>query len=277
MSLSSLLLVGAVWAGAANAQLELPAASPQASVSQRVGLTDISVEYASPAVNGRTIWGGLVPWDKIWRTGANASTKITFSRDVTVGGKPVPAGTYSLVTLPTAKGWTLILNRELQLFSGKSYNQTDDVVRVPATFAAGPHHERLMFSFANTTNTTTTLQLEWEKARVGVLIEAGTAAQAKANIQAAADNAWRPLAQAARYLADTEKDLAGALALADRSIAIQSTWYNQWVRADILGRQGKYTEGLAAAQKAWDLGKDDKGFFFKSAVENALKEWKAKS
>src|SRR5689334_1734859 len=94
----------ALAAPSAWAQLELPAPSPAAKVMQRVGLTDISLEYSSPAVKGRKIWGELVPYDKVWRTGANASTKISFSRDVTFGGKPVPAGTYTLVTFPTATG-----------------------------------------------------------------------------------------------------------------------------------------------------------------------------
>lgn len=191
----------------AAAQLKLPDASPSAKVAQDVGLTTISVEYSSPGVKGRKIWGELVPWDQPWRTGANAATKITFSRDVTFGGKPVPAGTYAIVTLPTQKGWTVVLNKDLAFWPGvKAYDATQDLVRVPATTAAIPHRERLAILFSNTTDTDTSLDLEWEKLRVSVPIKADTAAQVQAAIKAELEGAWRTPARAARYEMDTTKD-----------------------------------------------------------------------
>ncbi|HEX7499910.1 MAG TPA: DUF2911 domain-containing protein, partial [Polyangia bacterium] len=96
----------------AYAQPELPRPSPSAKVSQVIGLTEITVDYSCPAVKGRPIWGALVPYDQMWRTGANQATKITFSRDVTFGDKPVPAGTYSLFTIPSKGAWTVILNKK---------------------------------------------------------------------------------------------------------------------------------------------------------------------
>lgn len=272
--MAALLLVSAT---AAFAQPELPSASPAASVSQRVGLTDVSVEYSSPAVKGRKIWGGLVPYNKPWRTGANAATKVTFSRDVTFGGKSVPAGTYSLVTLPTAKGWTVVLSKELGFFSGgKPYDAKHDVVRVQAATSKIPHRERFTVLFANTTDDKTSLDLEWEKLRVSVPIAVDTAAHAQANIAAAVGGAWRPHLNAARYVAETTKDYDTALKYADTSIAIESTWFNNWIKADILAKKGNYTEAHKYAQVAWDLGQKDKNFFFKSAVEKALVEWKKK-
>lgn len=263
-------------APASAQQLRLPAASPAAKVAQEVGVTDILVEYSSPAVKGRTIWGGLVPWDKPWRAGANQATKITFSHDVTFGGKPVKAGTYAIVALPTEKGWTMVLNKELGLFAGKTYDAKDDVVRVPATTTAIPHRERLAYIFSDTTDNSTSLDLEWEKLRVSVPIQVDTAAFAKANIQSDVDGTWRAHANVARYLADTVKDLDAALKYANTSIAIQSTWFNQWIRADILARKGQYAEARKAAQIAWDLGNKDPNFFFRDAVSKALAEWKNK-
>lgn len=260
----------------AAAQLELPAPSPAAKVMQRVGLTDITVDYSSPAVKGRKLWGDLVPWDKPWRTGANAATKITFSKDVTFGGKPVPAGTYAIVTFPTAKGWTMALNKELGLFAGKAYDAKDDVVRVPATTATIPARERLTFLFSNTTDNDTSLDMEWEKLRVSVPVKVDTTTHAQASIKAAMDNAWRGSANAGRYIADTSKDYATALKYLDNSLAIQSHWYNNWLKADILARQGNYAEARKFAQAAWDLGEKDQNFFFKDMVANALKEWKDK-
>jgi hypothetical protein len=270
------VLVGLA-AGPAVAQLKLPAASPAAKVVQDVGLTTISVEYSSPAVKGRKIWGELVPWEKPWRTGADASTKITFSRDVTFGGKPVPAGTYAIVTLPAQKGWTMVLSKELGLWQGKTYDPKDDVVRVPATTAAIPHRERLAFIFSNTTDNDTSLDMEWEKLRVSVPIKADTATHAQAAIKAEMDNAWRMPNRAARYELETTKNYDAALKYAEMSIAIQPTWYNNWTKAEALARKGNYAEARKFAQVAWDMGeKEGPGFFFKDAVSKALTEWKDK-
>lgn len=261
----------------AAAQLELPAASPAAKVAQRVGVTDISIDYSSPGVKGRKVWGDLVPFEKPWRTGANAATKITFSRDVTFGGKAVPAGTYSIVSLPSAKGWKVMLNKELGLWATPApYEPSNDVATVDATTTEIPSRERLAFIFSNTTDDSTSLDMEWEKLRVSVPIKVDSTAHAKAGIQAAVDGSSRMLANAARYLADTQKDLPAALKQADASVAIQSTWFNQWIRADILARMGNYAEARKAAQLSWNLGEKDKGFFFRDQVSKALAEWKNK-
>jgi hypothetical protein len=270
------VLVGLVSVPAA-AQLKLPDASPAAKVVQDVGLTTISVEYASPGVKGRKIWGELVPWDKPWRTGANAATKITFSRDVTFGGKPVPAGSYAIVTLPTQKGWTVVLSKDLTIWpGGKPYDPKDDLVRVPATTAAIPHRERMAFFFSNTTDTDTSLDMEWEKLRVSVPIKADTVAQVQAAIKEAMEGAWLMPARAARYELETTKNYDTALKYADLSLAIQPTWYNNWTKAEILAKKGDYAEARKFAQASWELGEKSPNFFSKDAVAKALKEWKDK-
>src|SRR5437763_17077101 len=98
--------------GVARADLDLPRPSPFAKVTQTVGYTDITVDYSSPGVKGRKIWGNVVPYDKLWRAGANLATKVTFSRDVTFAGKPVAAGTYAFFLIPTKGAWTVILNKK---------------------------------------------------------------------------------------------------------------------------------------------------------------------
>jgi hypothetical protein len=263
-------------AAPASAQMKLPAASPAAKVSQEVGVTEISIEYSSPGVKGRQVWGGLVPYDKVWRTGANAATKITFSKDVTFGGKAVPAGTYSIVSMPSQKGWKVMLNKELGLFSTPAqYDAAKDVASVDATTTEIPARERLAFLFSNTTENSTSLDMEWEKLRVSVPIKVDTAAQAKASIQQASQQSASAHAQAARYLAEVN-DLQGAQKHADASVAIDSNWFNQWIRADILARQGKYAEARKAAQLSWDMGQKAENFFFKDQVQKALTEWKGK-
>jgi hypothetical protein len=147
--------------------------SPAAKVQQRVGLTDITVDYSSPGVKKRKIWGALVPHDKIWRTGANSSTKLTFSKNVTIGDKAVPAGTYSLLTIPSAKSWTFILNKATDIGGSidEKYKQAEDVVRVTAKPKAIAPRERMTFIFADFTDDSVNLDLEWEKVRVSLPIK----------------------------------------------------------------------------------------------------------
>ncbi|MEY3012402.1 MAG: hypothetical protein RIT45_1137 [Pseudomonadota bacterium] len=262
-------------APAAQAQLALPAPSPAAKVGQRVGLTDIDVEYSSPGVKGRKIWGALVPFDKPWRTGANRATKITFSNDVEFGGQKVTAGSYAIVSIPGKKGWTIALNRNLGLWSGGTpYDAKEDVVRVPAKTSAGPMRERMIFTFTDTTDDSTSLDLEWEKLRVSVAIKVDTAAHAQASIDKAIDGSWRPHALAARYLSSVKKDHKTALRLADISLAIETTWFNSWIKAEILAASGDKAQARKFAQQAFDLGSKDPNFFYRERVEKALKEWK---
>lgn len=267
----------ALVAAPASAELSLPAASPSAKASQDVGVSTISIDYSSPAVKGRKVWGDLVPWDKVWRSGANASTKITFSNDVTFGGKPVPAGTYSIITLPSQKGWKVMLNKELGLFSTPAqYSAANDVATVAGTTTAIPNRERLTYIFSNTTDDGTTLDLEWEKLRVSVAIKVDTTALTAANIAKSVQSTASEHAQAARYISENSKDYAAALKHADLSVAINSNWYNQWTRAEILAKSGKYAEARQAAQVAWDLGLKAPNFFYKNQVQQALADWKNK-
>lgn len=261
----------------ARAQLELPAPSPAAKVMQRVGLTDITVEYSSPAVKGRKIWGALVPFDKPWRTGANAPTKITFSRDATFGGQAVPAGTYTIVTWPTAKGWTVGLSKDLTQGGGKPWEEKDQVAKVAAKTSAIPMRERMTFLFADTKDDATSLDLEWEKLRVSVPITVDTKAHALASVKQNVDGAWRAHANTARWLAESTKDYDAALKYADTSIQMSPQWFNTWVKADILAKKGDVQQALTLGQQAYDMGmKDEKAFFLKADVEKALADWKKK-
>jgi len=155
-----------------------PSASPAAKVVAQVGTTEITVEYSSPGVKKRKIWGELVPYGKPWRTGANASTKVTFSQDVEIGGKPVPAGTYSLLTIPTAKSWTIILNKNTGIGGSieQKYKQEEDVVRVTVTPTRIPARERLTFIISDAGDEGASLDLEWEKLRVSLPIKTKKAA-----------------------------------------------------------------------------------------------------
>lgn len=270
---SLVLLVGTT----ALAQgLELPAPSPAAKVTQRIGLTDVTVEYSSPAVKGREVFGGLVPFDQVWRTGANAATTVTFSEPVRIGGAEVPAGKYGLLSIPGKDSWTLIVTKALNVTSPGAYKQADDVARVTAKPTAIPSRERLTFVFADYTDDRGNLDLEWDKVRVSLPIEVNTASQVKRNLDRSLNAAWQPFNAAARYNLSNKGDLAQALDWANKSISLQEHWFNVWTKAEILRAQGKTSEALASAKKAKELGsKNPQGFFFAGEVDKALTEWKA--
>jgi hypothetical protein len=270
-------LAAALPASAQQSPPELPQLSPAARVDQRVGLTDFTVKYSSPAVKNRKIWGDLVPYDKLWRTGANAPTTLQASRDFRIGGQPVPAGTYALYTIPGKSRWTVILSSATTA-SANDYDQSKDVARIVVKPGSADFRERMTFLFADTTDDTTSLDLEWEKRRVSIPLAVDTKTQAMANIDAALNDSWRPHFSSARYLLDNGGDLNRALELIDASIAIKPVWWNHWVRAQILAKQGKRADAIAAAEQAQRLGAGDRVFesFFKEQVATAVADWKKK-
>lgn len=255
---------------------ELPQPSPHARVEQRVGLSDLSVDYSSPGVKGRAIWGGLVAYDKPWRTGANSATKLSSSQEFVFGGKKIPAGTYSLYTVPGKTSWSVVLNSSLDAWGNEGYDAKKDIARVSAKPEPTDNRERLTFTFDDTSDEGTQLTLAWEKVRVRVPITIDTKTQVKQNIDKSLTDAWRPHFTAARYLLDNNGDLDQALGYIDQSIAIKATWWNNWVRAQILHKKGKGPDAIASADKALQLGKGDRVFegFFKADVTKAASEWK---
>lgn len=268
----------ALSSGRAAADLELPRPSPFAKVSQDIGLTTVTVEYSSPAVKGRKIWGGLVPYDKQWRTGANRATRITFSRDVTFAGKAVPAGTYALFTIPGKNDWTVILNKRAdQAGTGADYKADDDLMRAQVKPKAAPHRERLAFLFTDFTDEKGHLDLEWEKLRVTFPIVTDTAKQAEANITKTLDETWRVYANAARYMLETKKDYDAGLKYVDQSLALKEDWFNLFVKAQLLAAKGNYKEAYPLAEKSFELGSKSPMFFMEAEVKKALADWKKKA
>jgi hypothetical protein len=258
-------------------QLQLPSKSPGAKVTQTVGLTDITIEYSSPGVKGRKIWGAVVKYNEVWRAGANAATKLTFSKDVTIEDTVVPAGSYAFFAIPTPTTWTLILSKTANQSGAFNYKKEDDLLRVTVKPTAIPLRERLAYLVSNFTDDTASIDLEWEKVRVSLPVKMKTKEQATAAIAEAVDNAWRPMTNAARYLVD-QKDWAGALEKVNASIALKETWLNDWVKAQALAGQGNYKEAYPLAEKAQTLGEQNKKDFFAAEdVKKALAEWKNKT
>jgi len=236
-------------------ELAFPAASPAATVSQRVGLTDIGIQYSRPGAKGRVIFGDLVPFGEVWRTGANAATKISFSTDVKLGGQAVPAGTYALFTIPEAKEWTVILNKVSDQFGSFSYDASQDLLRVKAPVVTLP---ALLESFTIGVDELGThsamLTLAWEKTAVRVPIEIDLVGQMVPKIKAAmAAEGKKPYLQAAMFYYDNDLDLGQAKQWMEAAIQEQPeppTWM-VYRHGLILKKAGDKAGALASAK--WSL------------------------
>ncbi len=272
-------VVVALPAAAQQSPPELPQASPNASVMQQVGLTKFTVTYSSPGVKGRTIWGDVVPYDQLWRSGANMATQVEATRDFSFGGAKVPAGIYALYTIPGKSNWTVILNKNPGAGGTRGYDEKNDVARITVTPTQSPARERLAYLFANTSDDSSRLDLEWDTLRVSVPLKVDTEQQAMTNIDKAIADAWRPHFASACYLLDSGGDLKTAIGYIDTSIAIKSTWWNNWVKAQILAKQGKKAEAVVAAEQAQKLGQGDEVYdgFFKDQITKSIADWKKPS
>jgi hypothetical protein len=259
----------------ASAQpVELPTLSPRAKVEQRVGVTDFSIEYSSPAVKGRKIWVDVVPFDKVWRAGANAPTKLTASRDFNFGKVAVKAGSYSIFMIPGKASWSVHLNSDLAA-GQNNHDPKKDVAKVVVKPIAAPLRERMLFVFDNTTDGGTSLELEWERVRIEVPITVDTKAHVNATIYKITTEAGRPQLAAANYLNEAG-EVDRALVLVEKSLAIQPTWRAEWLRAQIFKKKGKVAEAVAGAKRAQTMGANDPIYeqFFKADIAKAVTGWK---
>lgn len=257
-------------------QIDLPRPSPFARVWQTVGLTEITVDYSSPAVKGRKIWGGVVPYDQPWRAGANTPTKITFNKDVTIGNTPVPAGTYPFFIVPGKTTWALVLSKNPNM-SVFNYKKEDDLLRLEVKPQPAPMRERLAYLFDDFADQNhVTINLEWEKVRVGLPVKLGTADEVAKNIKNLEENAWQPYVQAARYELEQAKSYDAGLALVDKALAMKETWIADWTKAQLEAAKGNKKAAVALAVKADELGQKvpPQQYFFKDEVQKAINEWK---
>ncbi len=262
-------------ASAGAAEVPFPSRSPYASVSQWVGLTNITVRYTTPAVAGRVLWGSVVKPGAVWLVGDGAAPTIAFSRDVVLGEAAVPAGSYALLAVPSTADWTIILNRETKLWRADSRNPALDVARVTVHAEATRPRERLAFVFSDFTDDHATLDLEWGSMKVRIPIGLRTAEQVAASMQAL-DSAWQANAEAARYMLEKKKLEAG-LKYANQSLALRETWYGFWIKASLLAARGDYPDARAAAERSYQLGRAAGSEFtpLESTVKQAVAAWSA--
>lgn len=234
--------------------LVLPKQSPRASVSQTVGLTTIGLTYDRPAVNGRRVWGALVPFDSVWRAGANENTVLELSSPARIGGQTLDAGRYGLHMIPTKGDWTIILSRQANAWGSFSYDPREDALRFTATPAPGEMHERLSYTFDDPTDSAVALTLRWEKLAVPFTIGVDTKTvvtdSLREQLRGLGRFFWQPWSQAAAWCAGNGVNLEEATAWADKSIAMNENFTNQRVRAALLGQRGDEAGAQAAARRS---------------------------
>jgi len=238
---------------AQNVPLTLPRQSQGATVSQTIGLTGIAVAYHRPAVNGRKVWGALVPFDAVWRGGANENTVLTVTSPFTIGGAALPAGRYGLHFLPTATSWTLILSRQANNWGSFSYHPSDDAARVPATAKSADFLEHLQYSMDNPSDTSVTLTMRWERLAVSVPITVASrqvvldsVTQQLHGIPQFFPQGWLEAAQWAAANGFIEQ----AARWADSSLLRGPTFGALQLKAGVLERQGDAAGAKAARDRA---------------------------
>ena len=261
--LLSLLFAIPLLTSALVAQTGPPRLSPRASVMQVVGNTELTISYCRPAVRGRQIWGALVPYDKVWRTGANEVTTFKTTSDVKIEGKPLAAGTYALVTIPRQDRWTLVFNKDAEQWGAFDYDEKKDVLRIDVKPVQSNLQERMEFLFDEFNDDSADVVLRWEQVAVPftVTVDTPKVALAKAEQELAGTPKPGALTSWARWFQEHEVSQDQALAWVQKAIAMPDggTYWAYAVQARLLAHAGKAAEAKQSAQKALEAAKTYKG------------------
>lgn len=237
-------------------QLRVPASSPTQTVQQDFGISSVQLIYSRPGMRGRKIFGDLVPYGKVWRTGANAATRIKFNDDVNFGGQPLKAGEYALYTIPREDEWDIVINKGSANW-GTDYKQEDDILRIKAKpVKLADAVETFTMQIENIKPTSSELKIMWEKTAVAVPIAVDIDKKIMAQIEALMNKDNRPYFAAAMYYLDSGKDLKQAVAWFDKAAEQNPEAY--WVyhqKANALAKLGRKEEARQAATKSIELAK----------------------
>jgi hypothetical protein len=254
------LALSCMVAMASSAQLKMPAPSPTQTITPDFGLSSIELAYSRPGMKGRKIFGDLVPYGEMWRTGANAATRIKFGEDVTIGGQPVKAGEYAFYTIPNENEWEIILNKGVNNGGLNGYKKEEDVTRFkvkPTSLPAAT--ETFTMEFAEIKPSSTELLLKWENTAVKVPITTDVDTKVMGQINDLMNKDSRPYFQSALYYTENGKDMKQALAWFDK--AIEQNPKGFWIyhqKANALAKMGKKDEAKMVAQKSMDIARQEK-------------------
>jgi len=237
--------------------LDLPLQSQQAQVSQRIGITDITIDYHRPLVNDRKVWDGLVPYGKVWRAGANMNTTITFSDPVMIEGKPLEKGTYGLHMIPNADQWTIIFSKNSTSWGSFTYDEKEDALRVTVKPKAADMHNALTYDFDDLQKDSAVVELEWEKVavpfKVSVDVHDVVEASLKKQLRNLSQYTWTSWDNAANYLLTEKVDLDEALTYANKGIENEDRYETEMTKSQVLKALNRKDEAVTAEKKALDL------------------------
>lgn len=279
-----LLLFGLTFSNAQK--LDLPRLSPRASTSWTIGYTKVTVTYGSPATKGRVIWGGLVPYDSIWRGGADEATTVEFSTDVNVEGQTLKAGKYALFFIPGEREWTVIFNKKWDQWGAYAYNEDEDAAR----FTVEPKmneglQERLIYTIHDMKVDMGYIKLSWEKMRLYIRFKSDVMEQAMSNIIAALgstppEKKWEIYTQGAQFLVDADGNMDQALEWAKLSTDQHDGSWNWYVRAKVEAKKGDMASAVASGTKCAEIGlasqEDTYYEEHKDEINSAIQGWAAK-
>lgn len=257
-------------------QLNTPAPSPTVYLKQNFALSSIELSYSRPGVKGRKVFGDLVPYGKVWRTGANSATTITFGEDVMINGTKVPAGKYGLLTIPEEKEWTVIISKQTNVTSPADYKQEEDLVRVKTTVQTLPFAvETFMINVGDIKDNSCAVGFIWDNVYTEFKVAVDIDSKIMGQIKDAMEKDNRPYFNAAMYYMNNGKDLNQALAWFDKAVEMNPTAF--WIhhqRANCLARLGKKSEAKTAAEKSKQLAMDAKNDDYVKLNEKLLAELK---
>jgi tetratricopeptide (TPR) repeat protein len=268
----------------AQQNLTQPRVSQSASVSQRVGLTDITIDYHRPGVNGREVWGALIQYGQVWRAGANENTTMSFSTEVSIQGNKIPAGKYGLHMIPAEKEWTIILNKNNAAWGSFFYDELLDQLRFTATPNGADHQEWLSYSFDDVSTNSATINLRWEKLSVPFTIDIDVNNLVAKNMEEQLTGlpgfGWQGWNQIANYYMLNDTDIEQAISLVDRSIQINSNVTNQFTKSILLEEKGDTEESKKLREESFVNANENQintlgyQYFFAGKLDYAMEIFK---
>ena len=251
-------------------RLKTPTLSPFSEISQEIGLTKISLEYSRPSAKGRKVYGNLVPYNTIWRTGANASTKITFTESAKIGGQTILPGTYAIYTIPSEDLWTIIIhsNTTLRSIAGDAYKSADDIFRFEVKPIKTTNYvESFTMQFATLTSDSLELQLVWENTLISIPMKLEVASQIESQMldfmKSPENIPHRTYFEAAQYYSNNGKDLNDALGFIDNALEKSPENFRYGLlKAKILTKMDNYEDALIVVEIAntWAKNKNNANY-----------------
>jgi hypothetical protein len=250
-----------------------PRPSPDATISHYIGVTKVTIDYSSPGVKNRKIWGELVPYGQVWRTGANEVTSITFSDPVKINGNDLPAGIYGIHTIPGEQEWEIIFSKDTKVDAGSVYDPSKDALRLKVKPQDAPFTERMIFTITDATNNTAKVNLIWEKLKISFDVETATNELTLQKARDAFD--WGALNNAANYCLQNNINLDEGYKWIQASIIVNENYWNKRIEAQLLAKMDKKKEAIAAMEKAIEYGsKMENAPFDFDNMKKMLAEWK---